>query len=78
MDKDTRCCKCGKHMWEGFKVYDNWYCDEECLHKDYSEKEYEKLYEEENKGWEQGSDEWWSMSEPEVYWTSWIDEMEEE
>lgn len=40
------CSKCGEIMFDGYIVFDNYYCSDECLHKDYSHEEYIKLYEE--------------------------------
>lgn len=57
----VRCCsECGKPMYEGFCIENGaeYYCSEECLHKNISEEEYEKLYDD-GKG--------------DSYWTSWLD-----
>lgn len=42
------CEKCGKAMEDGFVFGDGtaYYCSEECLHQDYTDEEYQKLYEE--------------------------------
>lgn len=40
------CDKCGAIMTEGYIVFEDYYCSDECLHKDYSQEEYERLYEE--------------------------------
>lgn len=40
------CSKCGEIMFDGYIVFDNYYCSDECLHKDYSPEEYMRLYEE--------------------------------
>ena len=56
-----RCCsECGKPMYEGFCIENGaeYYCSEECLHKNISEEEYTKLYDD-GKG--------------DSYWTSWLD-----
>lgn len=40
-----RCCICGKTMDEGYVIdNDEYFCSEECLHKRYSEAEYERIY----------------------------------
>lgn len=39
------CCKCGRVMNEGFLIHDNeYYCSDECLAKDYSDEEYDAIY----------------------------------
>lgn len=45
-----KCAICGKIMFEGFCVNDGekYYCSEECLHKDYSEKEWQEMYDNDN------------------------------
>lgn len=46
---DYRICeKCGKAMDEGFVFNDGmaYYCSEKCLHQDYTEEEYQELYDE--------------------------------
>ena len=40
------CSKCGDLMIDGYIVFEDYYCSDECLHKDYSQEEYERLYEE--------------------------------
>ena len=42
------CSECGKPMTEGFCIEDGaeYYCSEECLHKNLTEEEYENLYDE--------------------------------
>ena len=54
------CSECGKPMTEGFCIEDGaeYYCSEECLHKNLTEEEYNDLYDD-GKG--------------ESYWTSWLD-----
>lgn len=44
----TRCSECNKEMNEGYVIYDGlqYYCSDECLHKELNEKEYKTLYEE--------------------------------
>ena len=57
----SRCCsECGKPMYEGFCIENGaeYYCSEECLHKNISEEEYTKLYDD-GKG--------------DSYWTSGLD-----
>ena len=49
-DGPIYCSECGKFMLDGFFV-DNWkevkyYCSEECLFKNYTKKEYKKMYKE--------------------------------
>lgn len=56
-----RCCsECGKPMYEGFCIESGleYYCSEECLHKNLPEEEYAKLYDE---------------GRGDSYWTSWLD-----
>lgn len=58
------CNECGKEMWEGYCI-DNgleYYCSEECLHKNISEEEFEELYDNGN---------------GDSYWTEWYEEQEE-
>lgn len=46
--KETRICSiCGKEMTEGYYAEDvgKYYCSDECLHTEVSEKEYEQYYE---------------------------------
>lgn len=40
------CSECGKPMTEGFCIEDGaeYYCSEECLHKNLTEEEYDNLY----------------------------------
>ena len=54
------CSECGKPMTEGFCIEDGaeYYCSEECLHKNLTEEEYENLYDE---------------GRGNSYWTSWLD-----
>jgi len=57
----VRCCsECGKPMYEGFCIENGaeYYCSKECLHKNISEGEYTKLYDDGN---------------GDSYWTSWLD-----
>lgn len=57
----SRCCsECGKPMYEGFCIENGaeYYCSEECLHKNISEEEYTKLYDD---------------GRGDSYWTSWLD-----
>lgn len=56
---DYRICeKCGQAMDEGFMFDGGWkyYCSKECLHQDYTEEEYLKMYEEDIAFYT----EWWS------------------
>jgi hypothetical protein len=54
------CSECGKPMTEGFCIEDGaeYYCSEECLHKNMTEEEYENLYDE---------------GRGNSYYTSWVD-----
>jgi len=54
------CSECGKPMYEGYCIEDGaeYYCSDECLHKNLTDKEYEKLYDE---------------GRGNSYWTSWVD-----
>ena len=54
------CSECGKPMTEGFCIEDGaeYYCSEECLHKNLTEEEYESLYDE---------------GRGNSYYTSWLD-----
>ena len=58
--KKLKNIKCGKDMDEGYYI-DNgleYYCSDECLHKHYTEEEYEEMYDDSN-GYS--------------YWTEWED-----
>lgn len=49
-----KCSECGRLMVEGFYVdYLEYYCTEECLHKHYTEEEYEQMYEDDYAYWTQ-------------------------
>lgn len=52
------CSICKKEMTEGYYNEDEfqYYCSDECLHKDYTDEEYNKLYDE---------------GRGNFYWTSW-------
>ena len=54
------CSECGKPMYEGYCIEDGaeYYCSDECLHMNLSEKQFEKLYDE---------------GRGNSYWTSWLD-----
>ena len=57
----SRCCsECGKPMYEGYCIENGleYYCSDECLHKNLSEEEYNALHDEGN---------------ADSYWTSWLD-----
>lgn len=56
------CNECGKEMWEGFCIEGGleYYCSEECLHKNLTEEEYEELYDNGN---------------GDSYYTEWYDEL---
>lgn len=57
-DNIRHCSECGKEMWEGFCIGGglHYYCSETCLHKNYTEKEYNDLYDDGNS---------------DTYWTTW-------
>lgn len=58
-DEEKRHCSiCGKEMNSGYYNEDEfkYYCSDECLHKDYTEEEYNKLYDNGNGNF---------------YWTEW-------
>ena len=54
------CSECGKPMYEGYCIENGaeYYCSEECLHKNLTDEEYENLYDE---------------GRGDSYWTSWLD-----
>ena len=54
------CSECGKPMYEGYCIEDGaeYYCSDECLHKNLSGKQFEMLYDE---------------GRGNSYWTSWLD-----
>jgi hypothetical protein len=54
------CSECGKPMTEGFCIEDGaqYYCSEDCLHKNLTEEEYDNLYDE---------------GRGDSYYTSWVD-----
>lgn len=54
------CSECGKPMTEGFCIEDGaeYYCSEDCLHKNLSDEKYENLYDD---------------GRGNSYWTSWLD-----
>ncbi len=54
------CSECGKPMYEGYCIEDGaeYYCSDDCLHRNLSDKQYEKLYDE---------------GRGNSYWTSWLD-----
>lgn len=58
-EEDKRYCSiCGKEMTEGYYNEDEfqYYCSDECLHKDYTDEEYNELYDNGNGNF---------------YWTQW-------
>lgn len=60
-ENDERHCSiCGKPMTEGYYNEDEfqYYCSDKCLHKDYTDEEYNELYDDGNGNF---------------YWTSWED-----
>jgi hypothetical protein len=54
------CSECGKPMTEGYCIENGaeYYCSEECLHKNLTDEEYENLYDE---------------GRGDSYYTSWVD-----
>lgn len=52
------CSECGKHMNSGYCIENGleYYCSDECLHKNYTDEEYEQLYDNGN---------------GDSYWTEW-------
>lgn len=52
------CSECGKEMNEGYCIENGleYYCSDECLHKHYTEEEYEEMYDDGN---------------GDSYWTEW-------
>ena len=54
------CSECGKPMYEGYCIEDGaeYYCSDECMHHNLSDKQFEKLYDE---------------GRGNSYWTSWLD-----
>lgn len=57
----VRCCsECGKPMYEGFCIEDGaeYYCSDECLHKNINQEEYDAFYDD---------------GRGDSYWTSWLD-----
>lgn len=50
--EDARLCKrCGKRMDSGFYVAGDCYCSEHCLYSEYTEEEYEDLYDDGEAYW---------------------------
>lgn len=66
------CDKCGKGMNDGYFANDEYYCSDECLHQEYSKKEWEELTTKAIK------DEEYFFRIPidndSYYWTEWEDE----
>lgn len=58
------CDECGKEMWDGFCIDSGmeYYCSEECLHKHYTDEEWDEMYDNGNS---------------DSYWTDWYYEYEE-
>lgn len=56
-----KCTKCSVEMVEGYCIDggSEYYCSEECLHKNYTHAEYEEMYDDGN---------------GDSYWTDWYDE----
>lgn len=56
-DEEKICSHCGKYMTDGFMVIGDYgfgweyYCEEDCLHSVYTEKEYLQMYEEDLAFW---------------------------
>ena len=47
------CSKCGDLMIDGYIVFEDYYCSDECLHKDYTHEEYMEMYENDDAYWTQ-------------------------
>lgn len=49
------CTCCGRVMYEGYCIGDGleYYCTEECLHKHYTEEEYNEMYKNDTAYWTQ-------------------------
>lgn len=58
------CDECGELMWDGYCIENGmeYYCSDECLHKHYTEEEWDEMYDEGN---------------GDSYYTDWYEEMEE-
>ena len=54
------CSECGKPMYEGYCIENGaeYYCSDECLHKNMTQEEFDTLYDDGN---------------GDSYWTSWLD-----
>jgi hypothetical protein len=69
--KFARCCdECGAGMNEGFCIEsgESYYCSEECLHKNYSEEEWQDMYADGEGNsyyteWECDDDMWYEMTD---------------
>lgn len=53
VDDARVCSECGKIMKDGYVFYDGeaYYCSDECLHKHFSEEEYQEAYENDDAYW---------------------------
>lgn len=53
------CSKCGKHMISGYVIGNGseYYCSDKCLHSEYSEKEYDEMYKNNEAYWTEWEDE---------------------
>lgn len=57
-----RCSECGEKMREGYVIENGleYYCSDECLHKHYTEEEWNEMY----------------SDDGDSYWTEWEEEEE--
>lgn len=70
------CLVCGKPMTQGYVVDDGleYYCSDECLHKRYSDEEYQKMHENDVAYWTEWEDEedgvvvFPEMTKAKIYW----------
>ena len=40
----NKCNECNNDVWEGYYIYGNYYCSDECRRKLISDKDWDKLY----------------------------------
>lgn len=59
-----KCTHCGAPMSKGYCLYDGeeYYCSDQCLYKNYTEEEYDSIYESDNGYWTEWEEEWSEMS----------------
>lgn len=63
LDNNVRICsECKKIMTKGYVVYDgdSYYCSDNCLHKNWTEEEWEEM----------------TSDDSDCYWTEWLEEKE--